>query len=31
MYKEGLALNNYNGWYTIKSNQNNSYIFDIDE
>ena len=29
MYKEDLALNNYNGWYAIKPNQTKSYIFNI--
>ena len=28
MYKEDLELT-YNGWYAIKPNQTNSYVFNI--
>ena len=31
MYKQDLALNNFKGWYAIKSNQTSSYIFNIYE
>ena len=31
MYKQDLALNNFKGWYAIKSNQTIPYIFDIYE
>ena len=31
MNKQDLALNNFKGWYAIKSNQLSYYIFNIYE